>query len=292
ELRPDDSVPFLRRISTDLAARQLSIQNLAEVARTQSTSPASPLTPGEPEFVVKPHTFVKTTFSKPVTCKVCQQSVKKNAVLCEECSLICHATCAKDASSHCDVRAQLLLYSQYAQGGLANGSPGLASSSALPSPAPPPSPRPLEIPLSGSPSVNNTKFFVPPWKRLSKASTPDANSVMVGPDERGSQRRSGNFLFRRSEDRSRSRRDSMAGGSQNSASTRSAATRESQRSTRMPGELGQSRISTITFETEPELPAPQSTPLHASMQLVNDPTRRTRRSRKDSRTDSKDCVIQ
>ncbi|KIO24855.1 hypothetical protein M407DRAFT_76460 [Tulasnella calospora MUT 4182] len=66
ELRPDDSVPFLRRISTDLQARQLSIQNLAEVARTQSTSPASPLTtsPGEPEFVVKPHSFVKTSFSK------------------------------------------------------------------------------------------------------------------------------------------------------------------------------------------------------------------------------------
>ncbi|KAG8899618.1 hypothetical protein FRC01_010436, partial [Tulasnella sp. 417] len=240
ELRPDDSVPFLRRISTDLQARQLSIQNLAEVARTQSTSPASPLTtsPGEPEFVVKPHSFVKTTFSKPVTCKVCQQSVKKSAVLCEECSLICHATCAKDASSHCDVRAQLLLYSQYAQGGLGNGSPRVASSSALPSPGPPPSPRPLELPLSGSPSVNNGKFFVPPWKRLSKASTPDANSVMGGADERGSQRRSGNFLFRRSEDRSRSRRDSMAGGSQNSASTRSAATRESQRSTsRMPGDL-------------------------------------------------------
>lgn len=295
DLRPDDSVPFLRRISIDLQARQLSIQNLAEVARTQSTSPASPLTtsPGEPEFVVKPHSFVKTTFSKPVTCKVCQQSVKKSAVLCEECSLICHRDCAKDASSHCDVRAQLLLYSQYAQSGLGNGSPLVASTSAVPSPGPPPSPRPRDVPLSGSPSVNNGKFFVPPWKRLSKASTPDANSIMGGPDERGSQRRSGNFLFRRSEDRSRSRRDSMAGGSQNSASTRSAATRESQRSTsRMPGDLGQSRISTITFETEPELPVPQSTPVHASMQLVNDPARRTRRSRKDSRTDSKDCVIQ
>ncbi|KAG8990537.1 hypothetical protein FRB90_001732 [Tulasnella sp. 427] len=290
DLRPDDSVPFLRRISTDLQARQLSIQNLSEVARTQSTSPASPLTPspGEPEFVVKPHSFVKTTFSKPVTCKVCQLAVKKNAVLCEECSLICHAACAKEASSHCDVRAQLLLYSQYALGGLANGSPLGASVSALPSPLPPPSPRGADIPLSGSPSLNN-KFFVPPWRRMSKASTPDATSLVGGMDEQGSQRRNGNFLFRRSEDRSRSRRDSMAGGSQHSASTRSGATRESQRSARTPGELGQSRISTITFEAEPEPLVPDATPV-ASM--VNDPARRPRRSRKDSRTDSKDCVIQ
>ncbi|KAG9042851.1 hypothetical protein FS837_010310 [Tulasnella sp. UAMH 9824] len=277
--------PWLKRtISTDLAT---SIWDLAEVSRTLGTSPASRPMLRRPDFVVKAHTFVKTMFSKPVTCKVCQQYVKKNAVFCEECCLICHVTCAKDASSHCDA----LLYSQYMQGGLTNGSRGSASSRALPSPTPP-SPRPHDVPLLGSPSVNNAKFFVPPWKRLSKASTPDRNAVMAGPDERGSQRRSGNFLFRRSEDRSRSRRDSIAGGSQNYASTISAAIRESQRSTKMPGELAQRRISTITFETEPELPAPQSAPLHASMQLVKDPTRRTRPSRKDSRTDSKDCVIQ
>lgn len=66
ELRPEDSVPFLRRVSTDLQARQLSIQNLAEGYQALETSQqtVSPIPAEEPEFVIKPHSFVKTTFSK------------------------------------------------------------------------------------------------------------------------------------------------------------------------------------------------------------------------------------
>ena len=51
---------------------------------------------------------------------MCLQSVKKSAVLCEQCSLICHQRCSANAPPTCDLRSQLLLYAQYAE----SGSPG------------------------------------------------------------------------------------------------------------------------------------------------------------------------
>uniref|UniRef100_V5E690 Protein kinase n=2 Tax=Kalmanozyma brasiliensis (strain GHG001) TaxID=1365824 RepID=V5E690_KALBG len=60
----------------------------------------------------KAHAFVKSTFSKAVVCKICREPVKKHAVLCEECGLVCHARCAVHAPSPCDLRAQLLLFQQ------------------------------------------------------------------------------------------------------------------------------------------------------------------------------------
>jgi len=63
------------------------------------------------------HSFVKTTFGKPVVCRVCLHSVKKSAVLCEQCSLIAHTKCAPNAPPTCDLRSQLLLYAQYAENG-------------------------------------------------------------------------------------------------------------------------------------------------------------------------------
>ncbi|SAM63749.1 related to ser/thr protein kinase [Ustilago bromivora] len=62
----------------------------------------------------KPHAFVKSTFSKAVICKICRKPVKKHAVLCEECGLVCHARCAVHAPSPCNLRAQLLLFQQRA----------------------------------------------------------------------------------------------------------------------------------------------------------------------------------
>ncbi|KAJ1020124.1 hypothetical protein NDA16_004404 [Ustilago loliicola] len=62
----------------------------------------------------KPHAFVKSTFSKAVVCKICREPVKKHAVLCEECGLVCHARCAVHAPSPCNLRAQLLLFQQRA----------------------------------------------------------------------------------------------------------------------------------------------------------------------------------
>lgn len=53
-------------------------------------------------------------------CRVCLHSVKKSAVLCEQCSLIAHTKCAPNAPPTCDLRAQLLLYAQYAENGAPN----------------------------------------------------------------------------------------------------------------------------------------------------------------------------
>jgi len=80
---------------------------------------------------------VKTTFSKCMSipffgkiideliqflivamiCRVCLSNVKKTALLCSQCSLISHSKCAPNAPPTCDLRAQLLLYAQYAEKG-------------------------------------------------------------------------------------------------------------------------------------------------------------------------------
>ncbi|ORZ02994.1 kinase-like domain-containing protein [Syncephalastrum racemosum] len=45
------------------------------------------------------HQFVKTSFGKAVSCKVCMITVKKHAVYCEACALICHDKCRGQAAS-------------------------------------------------------------------------------------------------------------------------------------------------------------------------------------------------
>ena len=193
ELRPQDSVPFLRRISADLRrldpnmfGKDPSMINHPIMERSSSspppssvrpdlnsmrahTTPTAPVTSGsepmlspasspptnlmalpnlegvavspvpldgrspegaanldralsplqDPSLLdlssslmdeAKPHAFVKSTFSKAVQCKICREPVKKHAVLCEECGLVCHARCAGQAPSPCNLRAQLLLF--------------------------------------------------------------------------------------------------------------------------------------------------------------------------------------
>ncbi|KAI4522198.1 hypothetical protein K525DRAFT_199375 [Schizophyllum commune Loenen D] len=134
ELRPQDSIPFLRRVSTDLqkseAVRLLSQVEMPDRSSDKSIKTEEPVSGSPPRRrmssqSVRPteskspreHSFVKTTFSKPMVCRVCLLNVKKSAVLCSECSLIAHAKCAKDAPPTCDLRAQLLLYAQYAEKG-------------------------------------------------------------------------------------------------------------------------------------------------------------------------------
>jgi len=60
-------------------------------------------------------------FTKPphlaVICRVCNLPVKRSAVLCDQCSLIAHSKCAHNAPPVCNLRAQLLLYAQYAEKG-------------------------------------------------------------------------------------------------------------------------------------------------------------------------------
>ncbi|KAF7309786.1 Cell division control protein [Mycena indigotica] len=128
ELRPQDSIPFLRRVSADLQKSD-AVRFLAQL-----DPPDSPIDGGDPisssppgrrvsfssrpldtEISPRDHSFVKTTFSKPMVCRVCLLNVKKSAVLCEQCSLIAHSKCAINAPPTCDLRAQLLLYAQYAE---------------------------------------------------------------------------------------------------------------------------------------------------------------------------------
>jgi len=52
-----------------------------------------------------------------VICRVCNLPVKRSAVLCDQCSLIAHSKCAHNAPPTCNLRAQLLLYAQYAENG-------------------------------------------------------------------------------------------------------------------------------------------------------------------------------
>ena len=52
-----------------------------------------------------------------MVCRVCLLNVKKSAVLCSQCNLISHTKCAKNAPPTCNLRAQLLLYAQYAEKG-------------------------------------------------------------------------------------------------------------------------------------------------------------------------------
>ncbi|KAG5641912.1 hypothetical protein DXG03_003979 [Asterophora parasitica] len=136
ELRPQDSIPFLRRVSADLqkseVVRYLSQMEMPESLTAETSTrghekgKASPLGRTS-ELPIRPladndmspreHSFVKTTFSKPMVCRVCLFDVKKSAVLCAQCSLIAHSKCTVNAPPTCDLRAQLLLYAKYAEKG-------------------------------------------------------------------------------------------------------------------------------------------------------------------------------
>ncbi|KAF8630155.1 hypothetical protein AX15_003105 [Amanita polypyramis BW_CC] len=137
ELRPQDSIPFLRRVSADLqkseAVRYISqaempgVSSLENVSRSEGSGATQPPIEqarlpsvrqlGESDISPREHSFVKTTFSKPMLCRVCLMDVKKSAVICAQCSLIAHSKCTANAPPTCDLRAQLLLYAQYAEKG-------------------------------------------------------------------------------------------------------------------------------------------------------------------------------
>ncbi|TFY59959.1 hypothetical protein EVJ58_g5448 [Rhodofomes roseus] len=144
ELRPQDSIPFLRRVSADYQAQKADVMRYlagVEMPERPDSDRASPALSSSPDkrpridvsppprrlsndpehFSPREHSFVRTSFGKPVICRVCNQGVKKSAVLCEQCSLICHAKCAPNAPPTCDLRAQLLLYAQYAETGSQTG---------------------------------------------------------------------------------------------------------------------------------------------------------------------------
>ncbi|KAI9449930.1 kinase-like domain-containing protein [Lactarius psammicola] len=140
DLRPQDSIPFLRRVSSDLqknGAARPSIPNFkldsavqlfdGDVAMLSSspgrhsfTGSASPVLPEVPHseadlFEIREHVFVKTTFSKPVKCRVCMEPAKKSVVLCSHCSLIAHSKCSGRTALTCDLRSKLLMHAHFAE---------------------------------------------------------------------------------------------------------------------------------------------------------------------------------
>ncbi|KAF9645362.1 hypothetical protein BDM02DRAFT_3189769 [Thelephora ganbajun] len=138
ELRPQDSIPFLRRVSADYNKADIRYLLSSNNDSTEPKTPVrdeasrieeppqihpSPPTPARRTSqdndnpAVQEHSFVKTTFGKPVICRVCNLPVKRSAVLCDQCSLIAHSKCAHNAPPTCNLRAQLLLYAQYAEKG-------------------------------------------------------------------------------------------------------------------------------------------------------------------------------
>ncbi|KAG6854032.1 hypothetical protein C0991_011237 [Blastosporella zonata] len=142
ELRPQDSIPFLRRVSADLQkseiVRYLSQMDSSEspiadsVMRDDAMDKSQPLGHRVSDVSIqragsdiladnnispREHQFVKTTFSKPMICRVCLLNVKRSAVLCAQCSLIAHSKCTINAPPTCDLRSQLLLYAKYAEQG-------------------------------------------------------------------------------------------------------------------------------------------------------------------------------
>lgn len=131
DLRPQDSIPFLRRISADLQksdiAKYFSTIDIdvpdSPTDDTSTSPPRSRISEISEQFLndndlaPRDHSFVKTTFSKAMICRVCLMNVKKSAVLCEHCNLFAHSKCAVRAPPTCDFRSQLLLYAKYAEMG-------------------------------------------------------------------------------------------------------------------------------------------------------------------------------
>ncbi|GAA5842311.1 hypothetical protein JCM9279_005341 [Rhodotorula babjevae] len=141
DMRPQDSLPFMRRISSDQrrsvqATPAFSLADALAEPAAELTAPAPAFAREEPqgrtsfdsgysagdergtspepvasvavaETSRRPHSFVRSSFSKALICKVCGEQTKRHAVLCQECGLISHSRCKEFAPS-CDLRAQLL----------------------------------------------------------------------------------------------------------------------------------------------------------------------------------------
>ncbi|RIA90157.1 kinase-like domain-containing protein [Glomus cerebriforme] len=139
ELRTQESLPFLRRITSDTKLSEIKPSSLSNVSnindskensnnespiKPESTTPSSKKPIDSPNVAIipsvptklyaatpmVPHRFVKNSFSKPIGCKICHTTVKKNAVMCEECNMVCHAKCSPEAPFPCSLQNHLIRY--------------------------------------------------------------------------------------------------------------------------------------------------------------------------------------
>ncbi|KAG8956069.1 hypothetical protein FRC03_010981 [Tulasnella sp. 419] len=274
ELRPQDSVPFLRRVSVDLQKvdiARFSQQNFSRDEFTSETPPIPPTTelpPSEPEFITRPHSFVKTTFSKPVMCRICREFVKKGQVLCEDCGLICHVRCVHEASPSCDGRAQFRPYTQKAVSNN-SGSPALTNGTSLPSPVPA-SPQSPDHILSSSPSIPK---FLGRWRKNSHATTPEVVPNPLPVDDATAKRGIQFPRSRPSDDNLNSR--ASVHSSHRSSSMHSAHTRNSMASVEVNGSVVNFHQNALADSVTQQ---PEAT--------------RGRRRRNSSMHSKNDCVIQ
>ncbi|CAE6516090.1 unnamed protein product [Rhizoctonia solani] len=112
ELRPQDSIPFLRRVSTDLQ-RSDAVRHLA-ASLDPTLYNATPFEENYYPPLARPtlvlpyqsgastpldHHFSSNSFSKPVDCSVCYEPVKKHALICDHCRIIVHLRCKAESSA-------------------------------------------------------------------------------------------------------------------------------------------------------------------------------------------------
>ncbi|EPQ29994.1 uncharacterized protein PFL1_02667 [Pseudozyma flocculosa PF-1] len=175
------------------------------IGRSPDVDPASPtgLSPlQDPSLLdlsvlgnehAKPHAFVKSTFSKAVRCKICSEPVKKHAVLCEECGLVCHARCAGQAPSPCNLRAQLLMFqarTSMDRPRVVSPAPSLVAAPNAAAAGANGNHLPVQQPASPtSPALSATASFRFPFgiKRSSKQSTaePPAPALRISTEQQG-----------------------------------------------------------------------------------------------------------
>lgn len=221
-VRPQDSLPFLRRLSQEPAHHRVEAQRVFSVNSAQARSANASLidlsteetsnmaqmsmvslhshvmqhgreereTSPETVSVGKAHALVKTSFAKrayststctvanvsAITCHVCLLSLKKQALLCQNCGLIIHAKCSTRAHPKCDVREQLAL--------MAHHQDWTPSSSGTNSPYPSPEP-PAGLGLSSLPA----RLFSRNNKSKNSLLAAPSTSSLVDPDSRRGTRR-------------------------------------------------------------------------------------------------------
>ncbi|KAI9310716.1 kinase-like domain-containing protein [Dichotomocladium elegans] len=89
-----EKVQVEEKVSED----DIDLTALYKYIRARPSPPSQPPVRPVMSGFVK-HLFVKTTFGKAVTCKVCGVSVRRHAYFCEACAMICHDKCRFSARS-------------------------------------------------------------------------------------------------------------------------------------------------------------------------------------------------
>lgn len=237
-----------------------------------------------------------------MTCRVCNQPVKKSAVFCTECSLIAHSKCEVDAPQTCDLRTQVIRLSQDLQSeGGRQQSPSPLSSSPL---------KQTETPLSSSPpdrfrifgrKKSKTSGLTGDTAESSKPVTTESTKAPSPPvafryDDAHHTKRSMMSRPRKNDDHSRSR--ASVASSQQSSSMRSAATATGSLSSDVAD--GGERVRRVSIaDTENRASRPTDSSLLGEVLMATDAgeeaylkRRGSRRDKRHSDSSRTGCVVQ